>query len=119
MRCLLSTLHQEPVGRGDSQGGNLGFEFRHQKQFYVQVTWGSASGLDSKMTMRTPIGTVFWTTSRLLEIFVRLMIDDSFLREEQDLMLEIPHNSANIGDAAISDLVESLGEVFQLGSREN
>ena len=71
------------------------------------------------MTMRTPIGTVFWTTSRLLEIFVRLIIDDSFLREEQDLMLEIPDNSANIGDAAISDLVESFGEVLQLGSREN
>ena len=71
------------------------------------------------MTMRTPIGTVFWTTSRLLEIFVRLMIDCAFLREEQDLMLEIPHNSANIGDAAIGDLVESFGEVFQLGSREN
>ena len=34
-------------------------------------------------------------------------------------MLEIPHNSANIGDAAISDLVESFGEVFQLGSRKN
>ena len=36
--------------------------------------------IDSKMTMRTPIGTVFWTTSRLLEIFVRLIIDDEFLR---------------------------------------
>ena len=34
-------------------------------------------------------------------------------------MLEIPDNSANIGDAAIGDLVESFGEVFQLGSREN
>ena len=72
------------------------------------------------MTMRTPIGTVFWTTSRLLEIFVRLMVDDAFLRGEQDLMLcSIPDNSANIGDAAISDLVESFGEVLQLGSREN
>ena len=80
MRGLLATLHQEPVGRGDSKRGNLGFEIRNQKQFFVQVTWGSASGLDSKMTMRTPIGTVFWTTSRLLEIFVRLIIDDEFLR---------------------------------------
>ena len=71
------------------------------------------------MTMRTPIGTVFWTTSRLLEIFVRLMIDDAFLRGARFDAMCIPHNSANIGDAAISDLVESFGEIFQLGSREN
>ena len=35
------------------------------------------------------------------------------------MLCSIPDNSANIGDAAISDLVESFGEVFQLGSREN
>ena len=37
-------------------------------------TCGRASGLDSKMTIRTPIGTVFWTTSRLLEILVLLFL---------------------------------------------
>ena len=36
------------------------------------ATWGSASGRDSKMTIRTPMGTVFWTTSRVLEILVLL-----------------------------------------------
>ena len=50
---------------------------------------------------------------------MRLMINDAFLRGARFDDIYVPHNSANIGDAAISDLVESLGEVFELGSREN
>ena len=78
---------RSPLADAIAREATWDLSFGHQKQFYVQVTWGSASGLDSKMTMRTPMGTVFWTTSRLLEIFVRLMIDDAFLRGEHDLML--------------------------------
>ena len=39
-----------------------------------EATCGKASGLDSKMTIRTPMGTVFWTRSRVSETLVCLTI---------------------------------------------
>ena len=72
MHCLFASLHEESIGRGYCKRSHLGIKTLRKK--WNSSTCGRASGLDSKMTIRTPIGTVFWTTSRLLEILVLLLL---------------------------------------------